>query len=252
MNGARRSDWPLPETQWTKLYLNSWERLSAEPFVAVERRRDPAARRFRADAADADERRPEAALPDRSAAATTCWSPGRSRSTLFAAIDQDDTNWIVILKDVGPDVSVRTRARRRARSASRSAGTRGDPRLAQGVAPRASIRQALKALEALAPADARGAEAGHARRRSSEYADRDHGDREPVPARAPHLRRDHQPRSADRRRAAPPTSNTCPTTSAAARPCCTRSITIRSGPRIFCCPSSQVKCRRASVVVQRI
>jgi predicted acyl esterase len=25
---------------------------------------------------------------------------------LFAAIDQDDTNWIVILKDIGPDVSV--------------------------------------------------------------------------------------------------------------------------------------------------
>src|SRR5258707_13430245 len=28
--------------------------------------------------------------------------------TLHAAIDQDDTNWIVVLKDVGPDVSVRT------------------------------------------------------------------------------------------------------------------------------------------------
>jgi uncharacterized protein len=27
---------------------------------------------------------------------------------LYAAIDQDDTNWIVILKDVGPDVSVHT------------------------------------------------------------------------------------------------------------------------------------------------
>jgi putative CocE/NonD family hydrolase len=27
---------------------------------------------------------------------------------LFAAIDQDDTNWIVALKDVGPDVSVRS------------------------------------------------------------------------------------------------------------------------------------------------
>jgi putative CocE/NonD family hydrolase len=27
---------------------------------------------------------------------------------LFAAIDQDDTNWIVSLSDVGPDVSVRT------------------------------------------------------------------------------------------------------------------------------------------------
>jgi uncharacterized protein len=28
--------------------------------------------------------------------------------TLYAAIDTTDTNWIVILKDVGPDVSVRT------------------------------------------------------------------------------------------------------------------------------------------------
>jgi len=28
--------------------------------------------------------------------------------TLYAAIDQDDTNWIIVLKDVGPDVSVRT------------------------------------------------------------------------------------------------------------------------------------------------
>ncbi len=28
--------------------------------------------------------------------------------TLYASIDQDDTNWIVVLKDVGPDVSVRT------------------------------------------------------------------------------------------------------------------------------------------------
>jgi putative CocE/NonD family hydrolase len=28
--------------------------------------------------------------------------------TLYAAIDQNDTNWIVVLKDVGPDVSVRT------------------------------------------------------------------------------------------------------------------------------------------------
>jgi len=33
---------------------------------------------------------------------------GPSALTLFAAIDQDDTNWIIALKDVGPDVSVRT------------------------------------------------------------------------------------------------------------------------------------------------
>ena len=24
------SDWPVPETQWTKLYLSSWERLSLD------------------------------------------------------------------------------------------------------------------------------------------------------------------------------------------------------------------------------
>jgi putative CocE/NonD family hydrolase len=33
---------------------------------------------------------------------------GPSALYLYAAIDQEDTNWIVILKDVGPDVSVRT------------------------------------------------------------------------------------------------------------------------------------------------
>src|SRR4030067_231469 len=27
---------------------------------------------------------------------------------LYASIDQEDTNWIIVLKDVGPDVSVRT------------------------------------------------------------------------------------------------------------------------------------------------
>ena len=27
---------------------------------------------------------------------------------LYAAIDQDDTNWIAILKDVGPDVGVQS------------------------------------------------------------------------------------------------------------------------------------------------
>ncbi len=33
---------------------------------------------------------------------------GPSALYLNAAIDQEDTNWIVILKDIGPDVSVRT------------------------------------------------------------------------------------------------------------------------------------------------
>jgi uncharacterized protein len=33
---------------------------------------------------------------------------GPSALYLYASIDQNDTNWIIILKDVGPDVSVRT------------------------------------------------------------------------------------------------------------------------------------------------
>ena len=36
---AHGDDWPLPETQWTKLYLSSWERLTPRAIRAVERRR---------------------------------------------------------------------------------------------------------------------------------------------------------------------------------------------------------------------
>lgn len=98
-------DWPLPETQWTRLYLRSWERLSAEPFspASVDRFTPPDAflqmppsqtnaiqkLRYLSDP-----------LPDDVLVA------GPSVLNLFAEIDQDDTNWIVVLKDVGPDVSV--------------------------------------------------------------------------------------------------------------------------------------------------
>ena len=98
-------NWPLPDTQWTKLYLNSWERLSAEPFTpsSVDRFIPPDAfvqmpptqtkvvqkLRYLTDP-----------LPDDILIA------GPISLKLFAAIDQDDTNWFVILKDIGPDVSV--------------------------------------------------------------------------------------------------------------------------------------------------
>ena len=73
---------------------------------------------------------------------------------LFAAIDQDDTNWIVILKDVGPDASVRTVREGERDAAAQPARARVDPRLAQGLASCARSA-ALEALEALASADAR-------------------------------------------------------------------------------------------------
>ena len=100
-------DWPLPETQWTKLYLSSWERLTAEPYIgaSVDAYVPPDVfvqmpptqtnriqkLRFLTDPLPHD-----------------LLIAGPSVLNLFAAIDQDDTNWIIVLKDVGPDPSVRT------------------------------------------------------------------------------------------------------------------------------------------------
>ena len=100
-------DWPLPETQWTKFYLHSWERLQEQPFK-------PSSREAYAEP-DAFVQMPSTQtrtvqklryltdpLPEDTLVA------GPSALYLNAAIDQADTNWIVILKDVGPDVSVQT------------------------------------------------------------------------------------------------------------------------------------------------
>jgi len=100
-------DWPLPETRWTKFYLHSWERLREEPFTPSSRdgyeepdafvqmpptqTRTMQKLRFMTDP-----------LPEDTLIA------GPSALYLYASIDQEDTNWIIILKDVGPDVSVRT------------------------------------------------------------------------------------------------------------------------------------------------
>ncbi|WP_027520569.1 CocE/NonD family hydrolase [Bradyrhizobium sp. Ec3.3] len=100
-------DWPLPETQWTKLYLNSWERLTAEPFKSssvddyippdlfVQMPPTQTNRieklRFLSDPLPHD-----------------VLIAGPSVLNLFASIDQDDTNWIISLRDVGPDPHVRT------------------------------------------------------------------------------------------------------------------------------------------------
>jgi len=98
-------DWPLPQTQWTKLYLRNWERLSAEPFTP----------------ASVDQFVPPDAFLQMPPSQTNVVQKlrylseplphdvliaGPSVLNLFAAIDQDDTNWIIVLKDVGPDPSV--------------------------------------------------------------------------------------------------------------------------------------------------
>ena len=101
------SDWPLPETQWTKFYLNSWERLQTASFTP----------------SSADDELPADAFVQMPPTQTNAVQKlryltdplpqdlliaGPAVLNLFAEIDQDDTNWIVSLKDVGPDGSVRT------------------------------------------------------------------------------------------------------------------------------------------------
>jgi uncharacterized protein len=101
------ADWPLPETEWTKIYLRNWERLTPEPFTP----------------ASVDQFTPPDAFVQMPPSQTTVIQKLRYLSeplahdtliagpavlNLFAAIDQDDTNWIVVIKDVGPDVSVMT------------------------------------------------------------------------------------------------------------------------------------------------
>jgi putative CocE/NonD family hydrolase len=100
-------DWPIPETRWTRLYLNSWERLTPQPFLP--------------DSVD-DVLPPDAFVQmpptqTNTIARLRYLSEPLARDlqiagpivfNFWAAIDQDDTNWIIVLRDVGPDVSVRT------------------------------------------------------------------------------------------------------------------------------------------------
>ena len=101
------SDWPLPETQWVKFYLNGWERLTTDPFVPSSADDYQAPDAFAQMPANQTNRIQKLRyLSEPLAHDLTIAGP--SVLNLFASIDQDDTNWIVILKDVGPDVGVQT------------------------------------------------------------------------------------------------------------------------------------------------
>ena len=100
-------DWPVPETRWTKYYLHSWERLRPEPFTPASNDAYPEPDAFvqmpptQTNAVQKLRYLTEPLGEDTLIA-------GPIALHLYASIDQEDTNWIVILKDVGPDVSVRT------------------------------------------------------------------------------------------------------------------------------------------------
>jgi uncharacterized protein len=102
-------DWPLPETQWIKFYLDDWERLTMSPPRPADQTGKAACE------PDVFTQMPlkKTTKVERLRYMTNPLSEdltvvGPISLTLHAAIDKTDTNWIVILKDVGPDVSVVT------------------------------------------------------------------------------------------------------------------------------------------------
>jgi hypothetical protein len=109
LRSRRVSEWPLPETQWVKYYLGGWEQLSTdvprpsaevgnahrEPdvFTQMPLKKTTKVERLRY----MTEPLPHDVLV-----------AGPISLTLYAEIDQSDTNWLVVLKDVGPDVAAVT------------------------------------------------------------------------------------------------------------------------------------------------
>ena len=101
------SDWPLPETEWLKFYLRSWERLTAEPFVPASADDYQAPDVF-AQMPPSQTNRIQKLRYLSDPLAHDLTIAGPSVLNIYASIDQEDTNWIVILKDVGPDAGVQT------------------------------------------------------------------------------------------------------------------------------------------------
>lgn len=100
-------NWPVPETRWTPFYLDSWERLRPTPIDpnSWEGSREP----------DAFVQSPPT-LTNNIAKLRYMTEPlaedtliaGPIAAHFYAAIDSEDTNWIITLKDLGPDIHDRT------------------------------------------------------------------------------------------------------------------------------------------------
>lgn len=93
------NEWPLARTEWTKFYLRGWERLSPEPETFYT---EP----------DCYVQQPLSMTTNISSVKYMTPSltedveiTGPIALYLHAAIDQEDTNWIVALRDVAPDGS---------------------------------------------------------------------------------------------------------------------------------------------------
>lgn len=101
------ADWPLPETQWTPLYLGSWERLCAAAPQAQSADDFAAPDTFSQMPPTQTKTIQRLRYVSEPFARDTLIA-GPMSLTLHAAIDKADTNFIVIVSDLGPDSAVRT------------------------------------------------------------------------------------------------------------------------------------------------
>ena len=104
------ADWPLPETVWTNLYLSSWERLSFEAFTADSLDEFVPPDVF-AQMPPTQTRRIQTLRYATEPLGENLLVAGPIVLHLYASIDQDDTLWVVALKDLGVDGSERELSR---------------------------------------------------------------------------------------------------------------------------------------------
>ena len=189
------SDWPVPETQWTKFYLDSWERLTTEEPLPLDQTQS-----YNPDP-DVFTQMPlkktmkvERLRYMTEPLADDLLVVGPCSLTIHAALDQDDTNWIIALSDVGPDVSVRTQRegerfvpgdlpeRELTRGWLKASHRALDPERSKPWAPFHKLTR--EAQQPVVPGEI------------NEYQIEIALDGEHVPARTPHLRGHHEPRRA--------------------------------------------------------
>ncbi len=107
-NKWRTADnWPVPETQWTPMYFDSWERLipdAIDPDSWQGTKEPDAFVQMTPTVTNKIEKVRYISQP----LTEDLTIAGPIAANFFASLDSDDTNWFVTLKDIAPDYAQRT------------------------------------------------------------------------------------------------------------------------------------------------
>lgn len=100
-------NYPIPETQWTPFYLDSWERLRTEAIDPYSWNGTKVPDAFVQSPPTITNKIAKLRYMTEPLAEDTLVA-GPISMKFWAELDSEDTNWIITLKDVGPDFSDRT------------------------------------------------------------------------------------------------------------------------------------------------